>query len=144
MATCHPNALNYAFIQACKAHRARTAALLADVNVHVGQEMILVALWQEDGVAMSQLADRLEVQPPTVSRMVQRMESSGLVERRASEDDQRVSLVFVTEKGRAIRSDIERVWRTVESEMTEGWSDEETQIFHRMIDQARGRLGGGA
>lgn len=143
MTTCHPHALNYAFIQACKAHRARTAQLLADVDVHVGQEMILVALWQEDGVSMTHLAERLEVQPPTISRMVQRMEASGLVERRASASDQRVSLVFVTRKGREIRGEIERVWRTVESEMTQGWTDEETEAYHRMVDQVRSRLGGG-
>ena len=143
MATCHPNALNYVFIQACKAHRARTAELLADLDVHVGQEMILVALWQEDGVPMTQLADRLEVQPPTVTRMVQRMESSGLVERKTSPDDQRVSLVHVTAKGRSIRSDIERVWQAVEAQMTEGLTAEEVEAFHGMIDRVRTNLGGG-
>ena len=144
MTICHPNALNYAFIQACKAHRARTAELLADLNVHVGQEMILVALWQEDGVPMTQLAERLEVQPPTVSRMVQRMESSGLLQRRASEEDQRVSLVYVTEEGRAIRSKIERVWHTIEAEMTDGWSEHEVEAFHGMVDRLRANLGGGS
>lgn len=143
MQKCDPNSLNYTLIQMCKAHRARTAELLADLDVHVGQEMILVALWQQDGVPMTQLAERLEVQPPTVSRMVQRMESTGLVERRSSDTDQRVSFVHVTEKGRAIQGDIEAVWSTIEQQMTQGLSGQERDALHQMLERVRGNLTGG-
>lgn len=143
MAICTPDALNYVLIQTCKAHRAHTAELLARLDVHVGQELILVALWQSDGVAITELAERLEVQPPTVSRMIRRMESAGFVERRASPDDQRMSIVHATDKGRSVRADIEEVWATIEGEMTNGMSDAEIATFHALLDRVRANLGGG-
>lgn len=143
MATCTPDALNYVFIQTCKAHRARTAELLARLDVHVGQELILVALWHADGVPITELAERLEVQTPTVSRMVRRMENAGFVERRTSPDDQRVSIVHATEKGRGVRAEIEEIWTTIQDEMTDGMTSAEVDTFHALLDRVRANLGGG-
>jgi DNA-binding MarR family transcriptional regulator len=143
LTTCSSEALNYVFIQTCKAHRSRTAELLERVDVHVGQELILVELWQADGMTITQLAERLEVQPPTVSRMVRRMERTGLVERRASADDQRVAIVHATDKGRSVRQAIEEAWATMEAEMTAGMTGAETAAFHAMLARVRVNLKGG-
>lgn len=95
-------------------------------------------LWMRESAA-----ERLEVQPPTVSRMVRRMERTGLVERRTSPEDQRVSIVHATDKGRSVRADIEQVWKTMEAEMTEGMSGAETTAFRTMLARVRSNLGRG-
>lgn len=140
MDTCSPSSINHLFVQTCKAHRARTSELLSKFGVHVGQEMILSALWQGDGLTMSELAERLEVQPPTISRMVQRMENSGLVERRSCGKDQRVSFVHVTEKGKALQGRVKEVWSALERQLTHGMTDGERTSFQELLVRVKANL----
>ncbi len=140
MNTCSPSSINHLFVQTCKAHRTRTSELLSKFGVHVGQEMILGALWQGDGLTMSELAERLEVQPPTISRMVQRMENSGLVERRSCGKDQRVSFVHVTEKGKALQGRVEEVWSALERQLTYGMTDGERTSFQELLVKVKANL----
>ena len=127
-------------MQICKAHRARTSELLAEFGVHVGQEMILVALWQDTDLTLSQLAERLGVQPPTISRMVRRMEKSGLVERKGCRDDARVFSVQATPKANALKQNIEAVWQTLEKEVTANMTEPERLLFRRILEQVRDNL----
>jgi DNA-binding MarR family transcriptional regulator len=140
MDTCSSSTINHLFVQTCKAHRTRTSELLSEFGVHVGQEMILGALWQEGGLPMSQLAERLEVQPPTITRMIQRMENSGLVERRPCGKDLRVAFVHLTAKGEALREKVEGVWAAVERQLTQGMTGEEKALFQNMLARARSNL----
>jgi MarR family transcriptional regulator, organic hydroperoxide resistance regulator len=139
--TCSADSLNYLFIQVAKAHRARTHELLSQLGLHVGQEMILVSLWMKDGQTLSQLAERLEVQPPTITKMVQRMEVSGIVKREASREDSRVSHVFLTSKGKNLQAKIEKVWEQVEREFVSGMSKEEKSVFQKLLVKAKESLG---
>jgi MarR family transcriptional regulator, organic hydroperoxide resistance regulator len=134
---CSADSLNYLFIQVAKAHRARTHELLSELGLHVGQEMILVSLWMQDGQTLSQLAERLEVQPPTITKMVQRMEISGIVKREASQADSRVSHIFLTSKGKSLQAKIERVWEQVEREFVAELNKEERLVFQQLLIKAK-------
>ena len=144
MSTCSPHTVNYLLVQICKAHRARTGELLAEFGVHVGQEMILVALWQDTRLTLTQLAARLGVQPPTVTRMVRRMEKSGLLERTLCPTDARVSFIRATPQGNALKADIERVWQTLENEVTANLTESERALFRRMLLQVKDNLDDGS
>ena len=62
----HPIRQNtsFALAKVCRAHRTHVGELLAEHGLHVGQEMALVELWQDDGLRCGDLADRLGVEPP--------------------------------------------------------------------------------
>ena len=60
---------------------------------------LLKALADEDGVSMSDLAAKLGVQPPTVTKMISRLAAQDYVERRQSSGDGRQAHVFLTERG---------------------------------------------
>jgi MarR family transcriptional regulator, organic hydroperoxide resistance regulator len=81
--------LSYTLAQICKAHRTWADEVLAEVGLHVGQEMFLTQLWKQDGQAQSEMAANMCVQPPTVNKMLSRMENAGLVERRTDAEDNR-------------------------------------------------------
>jgi MarR family transcriptional regulator, organic hydroperoxide resistance regulator len=132
--------VGYAIAQLCKAHRNSVAAGLSALGLHVGQEMILVQLWQEEGLAQSQLVERMCVEPPTLTKMLQRIEREGLVERRPDADDARVSRVYLTERGRSLREQVEAVWRSVELDTVKDMTSEERLLFRRMLLQARENL----
>jgi MarR family transcriptional regulator, organic hydroperoxide resistance regulator len=134
---CSADSLNYLFIQVAKAHRARTHELLSALGLHVGQEMILVSLWMQDGQTLSQLAERLEVQPPTITKMVQRMEVSGIVKREPSQEDSRVSHIFLTNKGKGLQAKIEKIWEQVEREFVSELNKEEKLVFQKLLVKAK-------
>jgi MarR family transcriptional regulator, organic hydroperoxide resistance regulator len=98
--------VGYALAQLCKAHRQSVDSALKQVSrescgpeLHVGQEMILLQLWAEEGLTQSRLAELLCVEPPTITKMLQRMEQAGLLVRSADPDDARVSRVSLTRRG---------------------------------------------
>ena len=94
-----------AFIATGRLHARLIGRLVdADEGVHPGQFFCLRAVSGHDGISQRELADELHVAPPSVSRMLQGMERAGLVERRDDERDQRITRVYMTQRGRAFEA----------------------------------------
>jgi MarR family transcriptional regulator, organic hydroperoxide resistance regulator len=120
--------------------RAQMNEALAANGIYAGQEMFLWHLWRQDGLTQSQLVERLCVQPPTVSKMLDRMERAGLVERRPDPDDSRVTRVYLTEQGRRSQSAVSEVWMSIEQRLTQGLSVEERLLLRRLLLQVHENL----
>ena len=125
----------YLIAQACKRHRKKAGELLAALDLHVGQEMLLLQLWNRDGQTQSDLAQGLAVEPATVTRVLDRMAWSGWVERRKDSDDRRVSRVFLTSDGRALQQPVQATWQTLEEISMANFSVEERVLFRRFLIQ---------
>jgi MarR family transcriptional regulator, organic hydroperoxide resistance regulator len=102
--------------------------------------MVLLELWKEDGLKGSELADRLGVEPPTVTRMIRRMERCGFVGRRPDPADARSFRVRLTEKGRALEEPVARIWKEAEERTLRGISPEDATILRRLLTQIRKNL----
>lgn len=131
----------FALAKACRAHRVNVGAALAGVGLHVGQEMVLLELWKEDGLKGGELAARLRVEPPTVTRMIQRLEGCGLVERRKDPDDARSFRVCLTENGRALEGPVRERWGQVEERAFRGMSEAEKSLLRELLSRVRENLG---
>lgn len=127
--------IGYLLAQLCKGHRNAVNSALDEVGLHVGQEMLLGRLWQEDGISQSDLAGQLCIEAPTATRMLQRMESHQLIERRSDPDDARLSRVYLTDKSRALREPVEAAWQRVEARLTANLSLEERLLLRRLLQQ---------
>ncbi|MEM6761784.1 MAG: MarR family transcriptional regulator [Pseudomonadota bacterium] len=119
--------------QAAKAQRVRAGAHLSGVGLHPGQEVVLKALANRDGLTMSELASELGVQPPTVTKMVTRLAAYGFVVRQASPTDGRLARVSLTEPGRAIIADIDKMWKRLEKEALAGFDDKDRKRLRRYL-----------
>jgi DNA-binding MarR family transcriptional regulator len=128
--------LTYALIIAMKTKRNRMAAAMAPLGVHVGQEFLLNALWREDGLTQSELIARLGVEPPTVTKTVQRLERAGFLRRSPDSDRPRVSRVWLTDAGKALREPIERIWAEMDEELMNGFAPEERALLTRVLRRA--------
>jgi DNA-binding MarR family transcriptional regulator len=133
-------ALGYLLVQVCKAHRNRVQTRLSEIGLYAGQEMILMRLCEAQGVTQSQLVDDLCVEPPTVTKMLQRMESVGLVERRQDSEDARVSRVYLTAQGEAIEERLRTIWQELEMKTTAGLSETEQALLRRLLLQVYANL----
>jgi DNA-binding MarR family transcriptional regulator len=106
----------FAIGRLARAHRAAVAPRLAALGLNSGAELLLAELWREDGIMQSELAERLAVRPPSVTKVVRGLAAQGFVERRVHPDDARISLVFLTRAGRALRAEVESAWAEAERE----------------------------
>ena len=130
----------FALAKVCKAHRGHVSEQLAGIGLHVGQEMVLVELWGEDGLRGGELAARLRVEPPTVTKMLRRLENCGLVERRRDTGDARSFRVYLTEAGRDLREPVASCWQRAEEKTLSGLSADERQALHGLLTKMRGNL----
>ena len=135
-----PQSLDLLLVQVCRLHHSRAHALLEGVGLHRGQPRLLRALWENDGLTHTELASRLQVQPATITRMVQRMEKAGFIVRSPDQDDQRVSRVHLTEAGHAVREQVQQIWQQLEEEALAGLSPEDLVLLRRFYVQIRDNL----
>ena len=131
---------SFALAKTCKAHRGNIGAMLAEHGLHVGQEMVLIELWQEDGLRGGELAARLGVEPPTITKMLRRLEGCGLVERRPDPSDARSFRVKLTARGRALEEPVARCWEAAEERLLDGMNAEDRHVFQELLGRARANL----
>ncbi|GAA4793623.1 MULTISPECIES: MarR family transcriptional regulator [Streptomyces] len=94
------------------AQRAVTAAyrpLLADLGLTYPQYLAMLVLWERGEVPVKELAAALRLDYGTVSPLLKRLESAGLVRRERSAADERSVHLVLTEEGAALRGRAERV-----------------------------------
>jgi DNA-binding MarR family transcriptional regulator len=121
------------FARICRTQRSLAEGEFNKLGLHVGQELVLLSLMDQDSVGQSDLVARLCVEPPTITKMLQRMEKAGLVERRQDEQDGRASLVNVTAQGRALRGPILKVWDDLEKQMLANMTMTEQVLLRRLL-----------
>ncbi len=131
---------SYTLAKTCKAHRVAVGGLLAEVSLHPGQEMVLVELWQDDGLRGGELATRLAVEPPTITKMLRRLETCGLVERRPDPEDARSFRVHLTNEGRELEKPVHRIWEAAETKVLAGLSSDERDTLRELLLKVRANL----
>lgn len=132
--------LGFQIVQVCRAHRNQAEAMLCELGLHAGQEMILFLLWIEEGMSHSQFAEQMCVEPPTITKMLQRMEAAGLVERHPDANDARVSRVYLTERGRSLEQQVLDAWRQLEERTLQGLTQAEQVLLRRLLAQVHSNL----
>ena len=88
-----------------RASRATTAVyrpLLDRLGVTYPQYLVLLALWERDARGVQDLCDALDLDTGTLSPLLKRLESAGLVERTRQRDDERRVVVRLTDAGNAL------------------------------------------
>jgi DNA-binding MarR family transcriptional regulator len=115
------------------AHKNSLERALRHAGLHSGQVFVLMALWEEDGIRQIDLAEALNVAPPTVNKILSGMVQSGLVTRARYEGDARSTRVYLTDVGRAIRPSVEKEWEMLESRILEDLTETERLILPQLL-----------
>lgn len=128
---------SYQLIGVCRAHRNYAGQTLARHGLFPGQEWILLHLRGQQGLPHAELARRCDVEGPTLSKALRRMERVGLVERRPDPADARVSRIYLTEHGTAVCVEIDQIWADLEQTTIAGLTAEEQTVLRRLLSQIR-------
>lgn len=73
------------------------------------QYLVMLALWERDPRSVKDLSMAIQLEPATLSPLLKRLESTGYLERKRSTSDERTLEVTLTESGRALRSQAEKI-----------------------------------
>jgi DNA-binding MarR family transcriptional regulator len=83
--------------------------LLEPMGLTHPQYLVMLALWQHEPVSGRELCRLLRLDPGTLSPLLKRLESAGLLKRERDPRDERALAVTLTDKGRALRARAEQI-----------------------------------
>lgn len=113
-------------------HRALQRYLHVKIKPHgvtLGTWYFLRALWHEDGLTQRDLSRRIGTREPTTMTAILAMEATGLVRRVRNDADRRKQNVFLTAKGRRLKSKLIPLAKEVVNTATTGLSEREVALF---------------
>ena len=67
------------------------------------QYIVFLVLWEKDGITVGDLCEKLMLDNGTLSPLIKKMQQAGYVEKKRSEEDERVVVITLTEKGKALQ-----------------------------------------
>jgi DNA-binding MarR family transcriptional regulator len=127
-----------ALTAASRGYKAAAAERMRTVGVHTGQNFLLDALDAHGELTTGEIARELRVEVPTVTKMVQRMEAAGMVERRSDPEDRRRVRVSLTAEGKRAAQAVPRLLDEVTAASLRGFSaadrDQLTALLERLAD----------
>jgi len=106
--------VTFELLQAARAYRLRSAKLLSRVGLYPGQDALLKLLDDRGRLTMGEAAAALSIQPPTVTKMVNRLSAAQLVKTEVMGDDRRKISVSLTDSARAKIEEIDTIWQQLE------------------------------
>jgi len=80
--------------------------LLDPYNLTYTQYITMLVIWEEEKIIFKELGQRLHLDSGTLTPVVKKLESMGLIIKYRNKEDDRVVTVELTEKGRLLREDI--------------------------------------
>ena len=104
-----------------------------DSGVTAAQSGLLFVLGQRDGVLMSEAAAALDLNPPGISGLVDRMTAAKLIQRRADPEDGRAWRLWLTTAGRAALEQTKVELAKINARLTEGFSDADIEVVARWL-----------
>ncbi|MCW3847574.1 MarR family transcriptional regulator [Sphingomonas sp. LB-2] len=100
----------------------------------------LKILERREGINQGQLAEMLEVEPITACRMIDRLEESGLVERRRDPGDRRAWQIYLTDKARPVLAELHITAATMIEELLQGLSNRQREELIETLGVMRSNL----
>jgi len=104
------------------------------------QWMVLIALLRQEGISQAQLAKYLEVEPISMSRMIDRLQAGDLIHRVEDPSDRRVKTLYLTPNAKKVLKRLRSFGAEVLAEARAGISDEEIQRFVVTVSRIRSNL----
>ncbi|WP_414831646.1 MarR family winged helix-turn-helix transcriptional regulator [Afifella sp. YEN Y35] len=119
----HKTSLGFLITDAARLLRRRFEQNSRQFGMTAAQLHIMGRLSKIEGINQAGLAALLDMEPITVCRHVDRMETAGLIERRQDPNDRRVRTLHITDKGRELLPDMRNLANEIFEEAQSGLSE---------------------
>ncbi len=100
------NQLCFALYAATRAMSKTYRQRLEPIGLTYPQYLVLIVLWERDGVTVSEVGEKLMLDSGTLTPLIKRLEGMEFVRRQRNKDDEREVQVFLTDKGAGLRDEV--------------------------------------
>ena len=114
--------------------------LLDPLGLTYPQYLVMLVLWEQENLTVKEIGERLYLDSGTLTPLLKRLQSAGLVERTRDAKDERQVRITLTDKGRAVEGQVSAI--TDELVCVIGRSEEKLLALTQEIGQLRGALQG--
>ncbi len=115
---------------------------VADLGVTRAQWRVIAILGHNPGMKQVELAERLDVEPISACRIIDRLEEAGLVERQRDPADRRAWRLSLTAKAEPIRERLRELAEEMSLEAFAGVSEEDIDAMRRALARVRENIAG--
>ena len=131
------NQLCFPLYAAARKVTALYTPFLTELNLTYTQYLVLLVLWEQDGIPVSEICRRLHLDNGTVSPLLKKLEKEGLLEKSRSPEDERVVLITLTDTGRALQEQAKEIPGKVGScvRLTPGKALTLYQLLYELLDE---------
>lgn len=112
--------------------------LLRELALTYPQYLVMLVLWERDGVSVSEIGERLYLNSATLTPLLKRIEALGLISRRRAHEDERQVIVSLSRAGRELRQKTADVQHGVFH--ASGCTLDEVVAIKQQLDRLRSRL----
>lgn len=112
--------------------------LLSPLGLTYPQYIVMMALWEEDGVPVKALGEQLGLDSGTLSPLLKRLEQVGYVERKRDVADERQVFISLTERGRGLKADAVKVFASIAQSV--GCCQAEAESLRDSLKRLKGHL----
>lgn len=127
---------NMLLYRAFHAQRNYLRKYLTELDLGTGQPKLLTYINNRGSCRPKELADYFEIDPAAVSRMLDLMKKSGLIDRRTDESNRRSDIVELTQKGKEVNEKWLRHCIDMQSIMLKDFTEEEQGKFAEYLSRA--------
>ncbi|MGP2446850.1 MarR family winged helix-turn-helix transcriptional regulator [Pantoea ananatis] len=112
--------------------------LLTQMDITYPQYLVMLVLWQQDSLTVSEIGERLLLDSATLTPLLKRLENAGLLNRQRSRQDERQVVVSLTDAGRSLRQQAESI--PDEIQCASDCSEDEMNSLKLQLNQLRDKL----
>jgi DNA-binding MarR family transcriptional regulator len=112
-----------------------TKESIASYGLTTSQFFMLIALYEENGILISKLAEKVALDRATLTGLVDRLERDGLVKRTNDPNDRRAIKVYLTDKAEELRHDLLEIYHKNNSMFLSILSPKERQTFEAVVEK---------
>lgn len=116
--------------------RCRFNEVVSEEGLYSGQQDILFAVIENEGITSSKLAQKTGVSAATMSVSLKRMEKTGFIIKKPDENDARIMHIYSTEKARSVPDNIRNKMDALETVITKGMSENVALDFAHYLQSA--------
>ena len=110
--------------------------MLAPLGITYTQYLVLMVLWEQDGLPLNAISRRLYLESNTLTPLIKRMEAMKLVTRKKGKNDGRHTIVALTEHGRAMKEQAAAIPECMASVLVDrGMNAEEYAVVTPQLDR---------
>ncbi len=112
--------------------------LLDPLGLTYPQYLVLLVLWEQDGLTVKEIGQRLFLDSGTLTPLLKRLQAASIVERTRDTDDERLVRITLTRKGRDLQGPVKQAWDEVVCSV--GLAPDEFEVLKAQITRLRDTL----